>query len=851
MTNKVVVYIISFLLFALIFCQNVYSWDNEVTHRDLSGYAAEISVLEKNEGDYLKNLGFENALDEYFLSGQIRNKVREWLREGAFLEDEASSSDTVTGRARYNNHFHNPLKPWSAAGLSDLQNGESSIMWAQDSVDQEGSSGGDWSWRKVRLCYYDALTAKTESDRQAFFAGTFEGLGYQMHLIQDMSVPAHVRNDAHPEDALLGGLKIDWYLESWAKKNYITIDSFALFPAIPNVSLDVSRNGLAPITQFVDSEQYDGSMPSTSLTWGLAEYTNANFVSDDTIFTEDRDINDKHYFPYPRFDSNSYEIYEVEHSPVTKRIYLRKKGDGESAEHFATAGPLLKFLSFDPVLQKDELKLDRMIYKDYSEKLIPRAVGYSAALIDYFFRGDIDLVPDDAKGSGYVIVNNTKEDMNGTFELWYDDNNEERNKVWSDSVSIGNKNSNDNKSANIDFEPPADAKERNIYTLVFRGEMGSEEDAVVGKRIKVAEPVTGRLVWAERSVNGQFIFLDVFTESGLISGMFNIANTGIIAVRFNLSNYDEVIVVAGQNEFHKFTIDEGNKTITYDGVVAEYPRSTTDKVTDYTCFEEGSPSDCVYFDDVPGPFREIHHWFSEESSSVGIRDFYYDGDLIKPFGQYFEGYRIFTTRSDYCGDREMAIDNQNTYKSRLIAGIYYGAKLMGTSTDYCVGDESPQFSCSAEWDGLQCTPIEVGTEIETDEPVALFNASDFAYSHYRYPYGKSPSGCNYMVELASPVSMPCSVDVASIKTMLRKDGGQSFYYNDPDVGWLSYSSGLGIIEGRYLISNDNPPGSYIGWDDSGHIVRVYYDNGKLTISKLKTIGGLFSGHFDVALKNLN
>lgn len=27
----------------------------------------------------------------------------------------------------------------------------------------------------------------------------FRGLGHQIHLIQDMAVPEHVRNDAHPE----------------------------------------------------------------------------------------------------------------------------------------------------------------------------------------------------------------------------------------------------------------------------------------------------------------------------------------------------------------------------------------------------------------------------------------------------------------------------------------------------------------------------------------------------------------------------------------------------------------------------------------------------------------------------
>ncbi|MEW6602371.1 MAG: hypothetical protein AB1499_15470 [Nitrospirota bacterium] len=43
-------------------------------------------------------------------------------------------------------------------------------------------------------------------------------------------------------------------------------------------------------------------------------------------------------------------------------------------------------------LQRLTLKLDANTHYDFAEKLIPRAVGYSAALLNYFFRGDIEPV---------------------------------------------------------------------------------------------------------------------------------------------------------------------------------------------------------------------------------------------------------------------------------------------------------------------------------------------------------------------------------------------------------------------------------------------------------------------------
>jgi hypothetical protein len=35
--------------------------------------------------------------------------------------------------------------------------------------------------------------------------------------------------------------------------------------------------------------------------------------------------------------------------------------------------------------------LDELCHQDYAEKIVPRAVGYSAALLDYFFRGTLSI----------------------------------------------------------------------------------------------------------------------------------------------------------------------------------------------------------------------------------------------------------------------------------------------------------------------------------------------------------------------------------------------------------------------------------------------------------------------------
>lgn len=53
------------------------------------------------------------------------------------------------------------------------------------------------SWVKARNYYYDALTKSAKADREGNLARTFYAIGKVSHLLQDLSQPEHVRNDAH------------------------------------------------------------------------------------------------------------------------------------------------------------------------------------------------------------------------------------------------------------------------------------------------------------------------------------------------------------------------------------------------------------------------------------------------------------------------------------------------------------------------------------------------------------------------------------------------------------------------------------------------------------------------------
>src|SRR5574341_1813809 len=82
-------YLISMLVINIILAHNIFAWDDKTTHKDISEYAAEYSVLNSSTENYMKSLGFDGGLTEKFIWNNKTQSVLLWLREGAELEDYA------------------------------------------------------------------------------------------------------------------------------------------------------------------------------------------------------------------------------------------------------------------------------------------------------------------------------------------------------------------------------------------------------------------------------------------------------------------------------------------------------------------------------------------------------------------------------------------------------------------------------------------------------------------------------------------------------------------------------------------------------------------------------------------
>jgi len=337
------------------------------THRDLSK----------------KVVGLSPNLNALFDVNQLfqGRSVIDWIAEGSDREDDG---------LRFCNHFHNPLRTWGQAGLHLTApivcgvTNESAVIWGQNLAQE-------FSWQKVRDEYFNGLTAASEDERNRHLANTFRGIGQLIHLVQDQAQPAHTRNDPNPiftglesyvENIRLGTAAEKVLFNSWINSSLGFDQAILTLPQNPLAPIPVAR-----ITDSTDPEQAS-ALPSAGLNQGLAEYSNANFLTEDTIFKD---------FTFPRVQSLGVPFDSVEPFTGRPRRYYPKVTDGETVNRFIAEGTWTETLASIAAGDQGYI-LDRGVFEDYAGKLLPRAIGYSTGLIDYFFRGGIEWTDPDNLG---------------------------------------------------------------------------------------------------------------------------------------------------------------------------------------------------------------------------------------------------------------------------------------------------------------------------------------------------------------------------------------------------------------------------------------------------------------------
>jgi len=428
MTNKV--FIIVLLFISYIFAKPAYCYNAE-SHKGISQKATVTST-----GLYLPDIGLKTADDELtmhltdddrFITDKTYSVV-DWVREGAEDEDDTFSKNF----ARYRNHFYDPIHQEGYSHLFVLT-GEPVPVWAletKDFITQE------YSFKDASDYLFKALTLTDQAERETYLAKTFYTLGHVLHLVQDMASVPHVRADSHGGYIIFGDVSLyESYTEKVFSIRFSGLDS-------PVYNMLPSKTELLNIgyPQVKFSQAYD--FWTTDNDKGLADFTNYNFVSEDTNF-------DTNYYPnpVPKLNQNGEVVkstvtietlYEGINQPLPMVEFSELQPNGVQQTYSEVLGKhkgakaTVDFISTDivdrytgetrenqrasslsifnadlnkynlcqeswpnshelEICEKGKYTLNRFNFDAAHKFLIPRAVGYSAGLINYFFRGKLEM----------------------------------------------------------------------------------------------------------------------------------------------------------------------------------------------------------------------------------------------------------------------------------------------------------------------------------------------------------------------------------------------------------------------------------------------------------------------------
>lgn len=521
------------------------------THAELSKAAVEASIVARDPS-VLKDLGvsptqkFMNSVGDQLL-------IAELFQAGARFEDNLSLYSL-----RPLNHFFNPLNGAPLTFLGAAL-GETSPDWAlEDKKEITGTLGfgkQEFSYRDGREFFYRALTgrdtkgevvAAAKNERDRYFGLTFQTLGQVIHHVQDMAQPQHVRNDSH-QDLPLGPIPNIPGVE-----NPSTYEKYTNLPDVrgqlPTNFLVIGYDLKNP--KFVDTFNQPRKFWETTMGEGLAQFTNHNFVSAGTNFDNSGMFNFPLFTPSLRTEMDIQQMcFNAKPACPNPNLSGKMTFYGNWVEDRYTGSKSLNPYAstrsiFDADLEKISARksftLNRFNFGVMHGFLIPRAVAYSAGLINYFFRGRIDFLEDKGIPGRYVIKNLSPEDMHGSFTLYYDAEDGNRypvagdamDKTWAYLAILKNGEVN-----NLSFSPPTNPapKKPGRYILVFNGDLGEEKaipgvtpGAIAAKEVGLSEPdfYIAPSAWESSGRLGRFSgegkYLDIrnmVTRGGFISGL--------------------------------------------------------------------------------------------------------------------------------------------------------------------------------------------------------------------------------------------------------------------------------------------------------------------------------------------
>lgn len=253
-------FLVSFLFICLLtISQACFAYDDETTHPGIT----------------------EQVVEFYNLNNEVKisSTDKELIIQGSIDEDNNPATRPL-------NHFYDPQRNM---GINDYRN---AIEWAT-----EVNNGNEFIWDK-------SITKYALGDRE----GALIGLGHILHLLEDMTVPDHVRNDPHmgTEGIAAWANTGDSLYENWAQENKTRQAMKGTAQAYKSMGYKIRSVGDNIESYFKD----------------LAGYTNNNYVSPDTI------SNGVYPFPEVKSKKNGYAYGEDYFFYDSHKLYIEYVLDG-------------------------------------------------------------------------------------------------------------------------------------------------------------------------------------------------------------------------------------------------------------------------------------------------------------------------------------------------------------------------------------------------------------------------------------------------------------------------------------------------------------------------------------------
>jgi hypothetical protein len=405
---------------------------------DVSGTTIKERHFNSFENDVIKKLGVAPlSFKGWLMRGAIReDDLGYWDPLGFIPAGDDPHDDPYGAIWRVFNHFYDPInnQPLTAAGVST---GLSAPNWAIGSKDvfanpvaPDANRRNHFTVFDARESMYRALTGKkqdgTNADpnisdnnpagekiRKTWWATTFRALGDVLHLNQDMAQPQHTRNEPHCGASYNVALPVcghksvyEQYVEVRARGTSFIVTNLAGEAVLSAPAAPLNYTGYSPpafndFTSYYTTRNSDNNVLARK---GLADYSNRGF------FTAGKNLGGEGYtlpgateaYPGAAPYTTTFQTKDWQGNPLPGNAsvtlingpVLDALTSSSETVSLSTYGLWDQFLVAKGLSSGYTLTMKN--YDDMADKLIPRAVAYSAGLINHFFRGRMKIeLPDE------------------------------------------------------------------------------------------------------------------------------------------------------------------------------------------------------------------------------------------------------------------------------------------------------------------------------------------------------------------------------------------------------------------------------------------------------------------------